>query len=525
MPYALGFDCSTQSFSAVLVDLSGPALACTLGVSFTDLPEFGCPRGFLDGLPAGQVHADPRLWLAALDLLLERMKEAAWPLEDVVALSGSGQQHGSVYLKAGFPDKLAALDPSRPLLEQLEGIFSRATAPIWMDGSTSTECAEIAAALGGNDVVCARSGSVAVERFTGPQIRAFWKREPQAYADTARIHLVSSFLCSVLMGTDAPIDTGDGAGMNLMHLAGEGWDAKLLAATAPDLRHRLPELSAGRRLAGVVGSYFVQRHGFSASCAVLPFSGDNPSSLVGMGAATPGRVVVSLGTSDTLFAAMHEPRTDPDGCGHVFGNPLGGYMTLACILNGSLAREAFRDALGVDWSVFEEAGQVSLPDEAVCLPFIADEINPKRRGGLHESLPSLPPVQRVRAFLEGQAFNLLRQLQWMNLVPTDICLTGGASRNDGIAQVFADVFNVPASRLSVSNSAAQGAAMRAAVAAGADLSALETVLCHPDSTLLPGHLNDSDAAASISAERYERWLQFFRDDGRTLNRADHSLSA
>ena len=39
-----------------------------------------------------------------------------------------------------------------------------------------------------------RTGSRAFERFTGPQIRAFAKREPDAYRETARIHLVSSFM-------------------------------------------------------------------------------------------------------------------------------------------------------------------------------------------------------------------------------------------------------------------------------------------------------------------------------------------
>ena len=74
-----------------------------------------------------------------------------------------------------------------------------------------------------------------------------------------------------------------------------------------------------------------------------------------MGAATPGQVVISLGTSDTLFAAMPEPRTDPNGYGHVFGNPLGGFMSLICFKNGSLARERVRDAGGFGWDQFSEA--------------------------------------------------------------------------------------------------------------------------------------------------------------------------
>lgn len=500
MAYVLGFDSSTQSLTGLLINLENLRVVSELAVSFGEFPEYGCPRGFLENLPEEEVHADPRVWLAALEKLLGRMKDEGWPLREVVALSGSGQQHGSVYLRSGFGEKLRHLDPSRSLVSQLEGIFSRPTSPIWMDVSTSTECAEITAAVGGAQEVCERSGSVAIERFTGPQIRAFWKRNPQAYEETARIHLVSSFLCSVLSGTDAPIDTGDGAGMNLMNLAKREWDSVLLEATAPGLETRLPSVQPAASVAGPVSPYFIERFGFAPACVVLLFTGDNPSSLVGMGAAGGSRVIVSLGTSDVLFAAMKEPKTDPDGCGHVFGNPLGGYMTLAVVRNGSLAREAFRDQLGVDWSAFEEAGETNLPDDAVSLPFMTAEITPKRNGGLIETRPDLPAAGRIRAFLEGQAFNLLRQLKWMGLRPDELCLTGGASRNHGIAQIFANVFQVPVSRLAIPNSAAMGAAMRAALATGSDLSTLEDALTTAGSTVYPS------SNTSGTTERYRRWV-------------------
>ena len=71
------------------------------------------------------------------------------------------------------------------------------------------------------DALQALTGSPAYERFTGPQIRKFYQEQPDAYAATARIHLVSSFMASLLLGADAPIDPGDGSGMNLMDLAHE----------------------------------------------------------------------------------------------------------------------------------------------------------------------------------------------------------------------------------------------------------------------------------------------------------------
>jgi predicted RNA-binding protein with PUA-like domain len=51
-----------------------------------------------------------------------------------------------------------------------------------MDSSTAAECAEIRKKLGGIKYTASRTGSDAFERFTGPQIRKFFKTEPDAYS-------------------------------------------------------------------------------------------------------------------------------------------------------------------------------------------------------------------------------------------------------------------------------------------------------------------------------------------------------
>jgi xylulokinase len=484
----LGLDSSTQSLTAVLIDPAAGSVVAQAAVNFgQDLPQRGCPNGFLPGGSDGEVHADPRMWLEALDLALDRLAAAA-DLSRVVAVAVSGQQHGSVYLDSSFDARLAALDPAQPLEPQLAPALTRATAPIWMDTSTGAECAEIAAAAGGNAEVCRRSGSVTIERFTGPQIRRFFKNDPDRYRATARIHLVSSFIGSVLAGRSIAIDPGDGAGMNLLNLACLDWDPLLLDATAPDLRVKLPPVAPAHSIAGPIARYFTARHGLPADCRVALATGDNPSSLVGMGATTPGQVVISLGTSDTFFAAMNEPHTDPAGFGHVFGNPAGGFMSLICFRNGSLAREALRDSLALDWSAFDEAGLALTPPGNGgnrMLPFYGPEITPRRdfSGPVRQGSPAFeaggdPPAQ-VRALLEGQFLNMRLHSQWIGVAPDRIRLTGGASQNNGIARLVANIFQARVERLAVSNSAALGAALRAAHACGHDLAALQAALCAP----------------------------------------------
>lgn len=505
----LGFDSSTQSLSAIVLDTAQNQITAEASVNFgKDLPHYAAPSGFIPGGAAGEVHADPMMWLEALDLLLGKLS-AQIDLSKITLIAGSGQQHGSVYVNETFDAIIADLDPTSSLKSQISNSLTRSTSPIWMDTSTGAECTEIATAMGGNAEVCARSGSVAIERFTGSQIRKFYKQAPSAYAATDRVHLVSSFIASVLAGKSLPIDFGDGAGMNLLNLKNLTWDKDLLDATAPELADKLLPAASCLKPLGAIGSYFVKKYGFSTNCQICPFTGDNPASLVGMGATTPGQVVISLGTSDTFFAAMTEPKTDPQGFGHVFGNPAGGFMSLICFRNGSLAREALRDELGVDWSAFDQealSASTSSAGKNLTLPFYGPEITPRHdfEKPVTEFSENPTDALRIRSLLEGQFLNMRLHSQWMGIAPQRILLTGGASKNNGIAQIVADVFQAPVERLEVANSAALGAALIAATAAGNDLVKLQTIFCKPspDSRIEPDtHLASNYAQALAQFKR------------------------
>jgi xylulokinase len=462
----LGLDSSTQSLSAVLIDPAARQVVYETAVNFdADLPHYGTRNGVLRSDDPTVVHAPPLMWVEALDLLFERLRAAGVPLGAVAAVAGSGQQHGSVYLDAAFPRQLAGLDPRQPLAEQLRAVLTRATAPVWMDSSTAAQCAEIEAALGGRRAVAEATGSAAFERFTGPQIRKFMQESPADYERTAHVALVSSFMASVLAGRVAPIDPGDGAGMNLMDIRSCTWLTAALEATAPGLAGRLPPVAPSWTVIGAVSRYFVSRYGLAADAQAVVWSGDNPNSLIGLGLVRPGWTAISLGTSDTLFGAMEVCRTDPRGEGHVFGSPAGGYLSLICFKNGSLARERVKDACGLDWPGFEAALRDTPPGNggALMLPWFEPEIVPRvlRPGERRRGLTPDDAAASCRAVVEGQMLAMRLHAAWMGERPTRIYATGGASRNNAILQVMADVQQCPVYRFRVGNSAALGAALRA----------------------------------------------------------------
>ncbi len=480
----LGLDASTQSLSALIIDTSKGTIIADHSVSFgRDLAKYKSPAGFIPGGKDGEIHADPRMWLDALDMLMAKLQSSGIDVSTIDAVSGSGQQHATVYLAEKFHQTISQLDSSQNLSSQLDDCFSRQTSPIWMDNSTAKECAEMADAIGSQQEVCKRTGSIMIERFSAAQIRRFAKLDPAGWQNTNTVHLCSSFLASVISGKSVAIDHGDGAGMNLMNLQSLSWDDKVVSACAPELAEKLPSLAPSATVAGNIAPYFVEKYGFKAECKSILWTGDNPSSLVGMGAAGAGKMVISLGTSDTLFAAMPEPVTDPDGYGHVFGNPLGGYMSLICFRNGSLAREALKELLAASWEDFAAAGKAErMGPDGFSAPFFMEEITPLTRaphtqcyGDVDEE--KLSKLEKIRFLLDGQFINMKYRAAWLGIDPDEIYLTGGAAQNDGIAQTVADIFQIQSSRLQVNNSAALGASLRAAHACGISIQSLESDFC------------------------------------------------
>jgi xylulokinase len=445
------------------------------------LPHYGTRHGVLPRTDPAVAVSSPLMWLDALDMMMSRVA-AGVDASRLAAIAGSAQQHGSVYLNAGAQRLLAHLDPARAPGEQIPPSLSRPVAPLWMDSSTSEECAEIEAAVGGAAVLAQHTGSRAFERFTGPQIRRFFKRDPAGYAATGRIHLVSSFLASVLIGQHASVDPGDASGMNLMDLSTREWWPPALEATAPDLAGRLPAIAPSWHVEGQLSPFWRERHGLPAA-KVVAWSGDNPCSLVGTGLVREGVVAISLGTSDTIFGTMSEPRVDPTGTGHVFASPIGAYMGMTVFKNGSLAREQVRDTFGMTWSGFSRALDATAPGNggAMLLPWFEPEITPLvlspgvRRVGLADD----DGPRNVRAIVEAQMMAMALHSRWMGVGITTIYATGGASANRAILQVMADVFGADVYQFEVGNSACLGAALRAfhadALSAGRSMSWDEAV--------------------------------------------------
>ncbi|XP_059965634.1 xylulose kinase isoform X2 [Mesoplodon densirostris] len=467
----LGWDFSTQQVKVVAVDAELNVFYEDSVHFDRDLLEFGTQGGVHvheDGLT---VTSPVLMWVQALDIILEKMKASGFDFSQVLALSGAGQQHGSVYWKAGASQVLTSLSPDLLLHEQLQ-------------------------------------------RFTGNQIAKLYQQNPEAYSHTERISLVSSFAASLFLGSYSPIDYSDGSGMNLLWIQDKVWSQACLGACAPHLEEKLGLPVPSCSVVGTISSYFVQRYGFPPGCKVVAFTGDNPASLAGM-RLEEGDIAVSLGTSDTLFLWLQEPTPTLEG--HIFCNPVDPqhYMALLCFKNGSLMREKIRDELASSsWSEFSKALQSTDMGNSGNLGFYFDvmEITPeiigrRRFTAENHEVSAFPWDVEIRALIEGQfmAKKIHAEGLGYRVMPkTKILATGGASHNRDILQVLADVFGTPVYVIDTANSACVGSAYRAfhGLAAGTDVPFSEVVKLAPNPRLAAAPTPGASQVYDALLQRY-----------------------
>ncbi|XP_042202745.1 xylulose kinase [Callorhinchus milii] len=357
----LGFDLSTQQLKVTAIDDELKVIS-EFKMSFDeDLSEFGTSGGAEIQSDKLTVTAPVLMWVKAFDLVLEKMKNSKFDFTKVQSLSGSAQQHGSVYWKDGASDTMKNMPANRYLHYILESSFSVKDSPIWMDSSTSSECQNLEKAIGGPERLAEITGSRAYERFTGNQIAKIYKKYPQQYKDTERISLVSSFLATLFLGSYAAIDYSDGSGMNLLDIRRHVWSEKCLDACAPGLKEKLGNPMPSHAVLGTISPYLIERYGFNPDCKIVAFTGDNAGSMAGL-RIEEGDIVVSLGTSDTVFFSVKDPKPAVDG--HIFCNPVDceSYMALVCFKNGSLTRERIRDeCANGSWDEFSKALKETTP--------------------------------------------------------------------------------------------------------------------------------------------------------------------
>jgi len=357
---ALGLDLSTQSLSAVVLDIDLGARVFSHSLDYLKDPRldgFGIQRKDYIVPPRTEGEADqpPRMFLAALNALFRDMKAAGVALGDIVIINHSGQQHGHVYLNRDARSIFARLgkedSAQSDLITLLEGCLAYGLAPIWMTANTTEQAGHVRRYVGGKEAMIRLSGSDAPLRFTGAVIRRVAQQFPEAYRQTANIQLISSLVPAILTGNSrVPVDFGNACGMSLMDYSQRQWSDALVRATADGLpggekalKAKLPPIVAPDTIAGSVATYFVRKYGFSPACQVVVGSGDNPQSKVPVAGD-----LLSLGSSFVNMVSTDGKTLDMNGFANAMYDGIGRPFMFGCRTNGALVWDQIRVSYGME---------------------------------------------------------------------------------------------------------------------------------------------------------------------------------
>ena len=355
---ALGLDLSTQSISAVVLDIDARKKIASMSLDYAKdqrLNGFGIRRMdyILPPRTEGEADQPPEMFLAALDAIFTDCSREV-PPGDIVIINTSGQQHGHVYLGYNASSIFQLLQKQRlepsTLVDLLHDSFSYTRAPIWMTSNTVQQADSIRNAAGGKGKLIKLTGSDAQLRFTGIVIRRTAERFPEIYAKTKIIQLIGNFVPAVLTGnTNVPADFGNACGMSLMNYRRKQWSDTLLEAASQGLpggkkalRDKLPIIGAPDDIVGTIAAYFVYKYGFSSACLIAAGSGDNPQSKVLISGD-----LLSLGSSFVNMVATDGKTLDMSGAACAMYDGIGRPFLFGCRTNGALVWDQVRALYGM----------------------------------------------------------------------------------------------------------------------------------------------------------------------------------
>lgn len=486
MPEALflGLDVGTSGVKAILVSPTGAVEAAATAPLSMDTPR------------PGWAEQDPEAWWQASGAAIRGLL-AQRAAAHVAAVGISGQMHSSVFL-----DRAGAV--IRPAL-------------LWCDGRTTAECREIVAKAGGEarlrDLVC----NPALEGFTLPKVLWLRNQEPAAFARLATVLLAKDFVRLRLTGTLAT-EPSDASGTLMFDPARLGWSSELLDAVGLPLS-LLPPVGGSSEVLGRVTAQGAALTGLATGTPVVGGGADNACGAAGVGAISPGEAVASWGTSGTVLAPTAQPRVDPALRAHTFCHVLPGiWYVIGVVLSAGGAFAWYREQMARDLAaadqpedrLVEEAASVPPGAEGVTfLPYLQGERTPHRDASLRAAFVGLSLAHTrahlTRAVLEGVCFALrdcVTILQELGMAPSYLLLTGGGAKSPFIRRLQADVYGLPVTTVNREEGPAYGAALLAAVGAGAfpDLpSAVRR-------TLARAPLTDTDPGAHREYQRiYQRY--------------------
>lgn len=446
--YFLGIDVGTGGTRAVLVNEAGQVTASR---SVAHAPFISSSPGWAEQDPADW-------WRATQQCIRDVLNATGCSGKTIAAIGLAGQMHGAVLLDANG-------NVLRPSL-------------IWCDTRSASQCERLHALLGRERVI-EWTCNPALPNFTLTKILWVREHEPDIFARTAHILCPKDYVRFCLSGTYA-MDVQEASGTLLLDIAQRQWSGEMAEACEIPL-HWLPDLFESPEVCATVSAQTAAATGLWAGTPIVAGAGDQGAGAIGMGILEPGSVSATIGTSGVVFAATADPIRDPLGRLHTFCHAVPGrWHVMGVTQAAGLSLRWLRDVLsGASTTSYESmvalAEQVPAgSDGLLWAPYLFGERTPYLDPEVRAAFTGLDArhtsAHLVRAVLEGVAYSLrdsFALLAELGVPVRKVRLGGGGARSELWRQIQTDVYGHAAEFLAAEEGAAFGAALLAAVGAGA----------------------------------------------------------
>jgi len=352
---------------------------------------------------------------------------------------------------------------------------------IWCDQRTDLECRWLEDTIGTSRLL-EFTANTALTNFTLTKMLWVRAREPELWKRVRHILLPKDYVRYRLSGEFAT-DVADASGTLLFDVARRRWSSELIDLLGLDSR-LLPAVFESPEVCARVSQAGSAATGLIEGTPIVAGAGDQAAGAVGMGITRPGAVSATIGTSGVVFAATDRPAVDPRGRLHTFCHAVPGRwhlmgVTQAAGLSLRWLRDQFSQPGGNIPVTYDDmtTAAVEVPagsDGVLWAPYLMGERTPHCDPSIRAAFVGLAASHGrghlVRAVMEGVAFSLRDTFAIFNelRVPVErVRLGGGGARSALWRQIQADVFGQSVETVAADEGAAFGAALLAAVGAGA----------------------------------------------------------
>lgn len=485
--YVIGVDYGTLSGRAVLVE------AATGEIIAQAVKEY--PHGVMDrALPCGvKLGVDwalqhPKDYTDVLEETVPAaLRQAGIPAEDVAGISIDFTASTILPVKGdGTPLCLLPEFEDRP----------HAYVKLWKHHGAKRETDEINALLAQRgEIDLPRYGGRISSELTLPKALQILREDPEVYAAADKIMEASDWLTFLLTGSDRR--TGSTAGYKAMWQKDAGYPPKdFLRALDPRLE-TFPEDKLSLDICPVGGKLGELREPWAAKLGLRPGTAvgasiiDAHAGLPGCGITRPGQMMLIIGTSSVQAVLSERPFSGKGVCGAVEGGIMPGYYALESGLAGvgdifgwfvdncvpeAYHREAAARGCGMHQYLTQLAEKLA-PGESGLLaldwwsgnktPFVDADLS----GMLLGMTLATRPEEIYRALVEATGYGtrlIMETFEEAGVAIDEIYGCGGiVEKNPMLMQIYADITNREIKVAASQQTPALGAAMYAAVAAGA----------------------------------------------------------